>query len=200
MPAVLSSPVFVVKTTVWVRVAAVRCTRMEARAGEERSRSSHLEAASSPWRMPVRSATKISVASRMPSGAAMSFEASSWERARMGRGLGGNDDIDGGSGDNLYGGSSIDLIYGGRGDDLVVSDEGGGELYGGPGRDTIRGTVGLEGEVYGNSGNDTINTQDGVFDYVDCGLYADYAGTALDYDTADVDVGLDFTVDCENRF
>ncbi len=117
-------------------------------------------------------------------------------------GLGGNDDIDGGSGhDKLYGGSGIDLIYGGRGDDLVVSDGGGGELYGGPGRDTIRGTVGLEDEVYGNSGNDMINTtQDGVFDYVDCGLYADYVGTAPDYDTADVDVGLDFTVDCENRF
>jgi len=82
----------------------------------------------------------------------------------------------------------------------VVSGTDGGELYGGTGADTIYGSAGYEDEVYGGSGNDTIHAQDGRFDYVDCGLYASATSTAGDYDTADVDVGLDFTVDCERRF
>lgn len=91
-------------------------------------------------------------------------------------------------------------MFGGYGNDLVVSNGGGGELYGGTGADTIYGSYGLQDEIYGGSGNDRIHAHDGKYDYVDCGLYASATSTAADYDTADVDKGLDTIIDCENAY
>ena len=77
-----SLPVLVVETRVFVRVSAERLTVM---AGlPVRSTSSHLRAASSPWRIPVLSASVISASSRVSVAARKSLEASSRERDLMG--------------------------------------------------------------------------------------------------------------------
>src|SRR5829696_1168942 len=67
--------VLVVETRVLVRVSAERLTVMEGLT--VRSMSSHLRAASSPWRIPVLSARVSRASSRVPAAAPKSLEASS---------------------------------------------------------------------------------------------------------------------------
>src|SRR5215204_1193803 len=70
--------VSVVETRVLVRVSAERLTVMEGLT--VRSMSSHLRAASSPWRIPVLSARVSRASSRVPAAAPKSLEASSCAR------------------------------------------------------------------------------------------------------------------------
>ena len=77
-----SLPVLAVETRVFVWVSAERLTVMEG--SPVMSTSSHLRAASSPWRIPVLSASVISASSRVPTAARKSLEASSWDRDLMG--------------------------------------------------------------------------------------------------------------------
>src|SRR5215208_1925910 len=62
-----SLPVLVVETRVFVRVSAERLTVMKGLS--VRSKSSHLRAASSPWRIPVLSARVSRASSRVPTAA-----------------------------------------------------------------------------------------------------------------------------------
>ena len=98
-------------------------------------------------------------------------------------GLGGNDTVYGGDGDDvLYGDDGPprnddgnDQVYGGPGDDRL-SDNGGADLLnGGGGNDTIYAygdkSASNPGEdtVKGGKGNDIIHTDDGYKDTIDCG-------------------------------
>lgn len=108
-------------------------------------------------------------------------------------GLGGNDSLNGrGGNDEVYGGPGNDGVSGG-----ASTTSGQNELYGGSGADTI--TADLPAafdEVYGGSGNDRIYAADGLYDYVDCGLYASPNSSAPDTDTVYADAG-DEIVECE---
>ena len=94
-------------------------------------------------------------------------------------GLGGNDRICGGPGDDrLYGEKGSDRIDGGGGDDTILGDRGGDRLSGGAGDDYIDGQKGsdqIEGgggadHLLGDKGNDTMLGGPGDGDYLDGGL------------------------------
>ena len=99
-------------------------------------------------------------------------------------GLGGNDDLDGGSGDDeLRGGEGRDRLFGRFGDDAIHGEGGNDELEGGRGEDTLDGGPGndkLNGGfdpdvLRGGSGNDHLIAVGGGIDVVDCGPGRDRA-------------------------
>lgn len=96
------------------------------------------------------------------------------------RGLGGNDRICGGTGDDrLYGEKGSDRIDGGAGNDTILGDRGGDKLSGGEGGDYIDGQKGsdeIDGgagdgdRLFGDKGNDTMDGGPGNGDELDGGL------------------------------
>jgi hypothetical protein len=89
--------------------------------------------------------------------------------ARAASGAGGNDTIDGGTGnDTIYGAGGADKLTGGDGNDNLFGAGGNDVLSGGKGNDKLSGGPGTN--VYsGGPGNDTINARNGKKETVDCG-------------------------------
>ncbi|MEQ8246256.1 MAG: VCBS domain-containing protein, partial [Alphaproteobacteria bacterium] len=106
------------------------------------------------------------------------YMAGSWDT------LGGDDEIDAGSGDDtVYGGAGDDEIDGGSGEDVLHGGAGDDEIDGGSGDDTIYGDAGDDeieagsGDdiVYGGAGDDEIEGDDG-----DDTLYGDEGDDELE--------------------
>lgn len=84
-------------------------------------------------------------------------------------GRGGDDKIDGKSGDDcLYGNNGDDIIFGGSGDDYAYGGNGDDEVNGGSGNDYIWGGRG-DNVLNGGSGNDTISLDSNSQNKVDGG-------------------------------
>ena len=75
------------------------------------------------------------------------------------RGLGGNDGLNAGEGDNLlYGGLDADRLFAGDGDDLLYGGAGNDELIGSGGRDRVSGGGGTDTFYVGGGGRFTVTT------------------------------------------
>jgi RTX calcium-binding nonapeptide repeat (4 copies) len=120
----------------------------------------------------------------------------------------GRDEISGGAGgDILRGGAGNDVLWGGTGDDTLKTGLGGSnEAYGGPGPDLIltaapSTAADAADQIYAGSGDDVIRTEDGVYDYVDCGSFERPGARTPDDDLADIDLSLDdAAANCEEVF
>jgi Ca2+-binding RTX toxin-like protein len=93
-------------------------------------------------------------------------------------GAGGNDTIDGGTGnDKLYGAGGADKLTGGDGNDQLFGGGGSDSLSGGRGKDTLNGGTGNDkltggadvNKYAGGAGDDTVNARNGRVETIDCG-------------------------------
>jgi hypothetical protein len=91
---------------------------------------------------------------------------------------GGNDTVDGGTGnDTIYGAGGLDKLTGGDGNDKLFGGGGNDQLSGGKGKDTVDGGTGNDkltggagvNKYSGGSGNDSINARNHKKETVNCG-------------------------------
>lgn len=73
------------------------------------------------------------------------------------KGMAGDDIVKGGDGhDQLWGNSGTDLMYGGTGNDTMAGGKGNDTMHGGTGNDTMKGDSG-DDALFGDSGNDALS-------------------------------------------
>ena len=97
------------------------------------------------------------------SGNVLDFSGIALQRVASIQGLGGDDEIVGGTGgDTIFGGAGNDSIDGGLGDDWLFGEAGADTLAGGAGKDTMDGSSGEDASgdrIDGGAGDDLIRTK-----------------------------------------